>query len=165
MPGRPELDPPDSGGAGPGAGLGSIPIHALFRVKGGPGPDPAPRFSPAPGWGAHFLKVFGKPERLLTCECGRPGSTTLARAFQIGNGAAIRREQEGPGNHVGRCVAAGRDEHGIIEAIYLACLSRLPTPAGRPAALAYVAGEPDRRKAWGDVARAILNVTESRLSH
>src|SRR5262249_5520507 len=30
-----------------------------------------------------FLKTFGKPDRLLTCECERSEATTLAQAFQL----------------------------------------------------------------------------------
>ena len=40
--------------------------------------------------GGSFLRTFGKPDRLLTCECERSESTTLAQAFQLINGESIR---------------------------------------------------------------------------
>src|SRR2546430_12130403 len=31
----------------------------------------------------NFLETFGKPPRLLTCECERSGDTTMGQAFQM----------------------------------------------------------------------------------
>ena len=52
--------------------------------------------------GGNFLKTFGKPERLLTCECERSDATTLAQAFQLINGESIRAKLEAPDNRIGR---------------------------------------------------------------
>ena len=35
------------------------------------------------GMGERFLKVFGKPDRLLTCECERNDDPGLLQAFQL----------------------------------------------------------------------------------
>ena len=35
------------------------------------------------GDGIEFLRVFGKPERLLSCDCERNDNTTLAQALQL----------------------------------------------------------------------------------
>ena len=120
---------------------------------------------PGVGAGGDFLKAFGKPDRLLTCECERSESTTLAQAFQLINGAAIRRKLGDPGNLFGKFIVAGRDDFAILDGVYLASLSRPPTPDERAATLAYVAKAPDRRRAWEDVAWAILNSKEFLLRH
>jgi hypothetical protein len=39
-----------------------------------------------------FLKTFGRPERLLACECERQTTTTLNQAFQMINGESISRK-------------------------------------------------------------------------
>jgi hypothetical protein len=39
--------------------------------------------------GPEFLDAFGKPDRLLTCECERSEETTLAQAFQLINGDTV----------------------------------------------------------------------------
>ena len=52
-----------------------------------------PSFPGASG-GVAFLKTFGKPDRLLTCECERSESTTLAQAFQMINGETVRAKLE-----------------------------------------------------------------------
>jgi len=146
-------------------------LDALGQALGLPEDFPhAPRGARAaqlPGarMGGDFLKVFGKPDRLLTCECERSEATTLAQAFQLINGEAIRRKLGDPGNLLGKLIVAGRDDPAMIETVYLASLSRPPTPAERAAALAYLAKAADRRKAWEDVAWAVLNSKEFLLRH
>ena len=72
--------------------------QALGRARAVPErPAVAPRRRScrASRMGGAFLKIFGKPDRLLTCECERSESTTLAQAFQMINGEAVRREAGG----------------------------------------------------------------------
>ena len=60
-----------------------------FEVKGLPAPFRAIQY-PGVRSGVEFLEVFGKPDRLLTCECERSEETTLAQAFQLINGEVVR---------------------------------------------------------------------------
>src|SRR5262249_32722397 len=76
--------------------------------------------------GGTFLKAFGKPDRLLTCECERSESTTLAQAFQLINGEAVRRALGAPDNRIGRLLAANAADATIVTVLYLAALSREP---------------------------------------
>ena len=115
--------------------------------------------------GGDFLKAFGKPERLLTCECERSEATTLAQAFQMVNGEAIRHKLEEPGNRVGQLLGSGKSDMNILDDVYLGTLGREPTSAEREATSAYLKGRPDRRKAWEDVAWAVLNGKEFLLRH
>jgi len=115
--------------------------------------------------GGDFLKAFGKPERLLTCECERSDAVTLAQAFQLINGEAVRVRLEAPDNRIGRLLRAGLDDPTILAEVYLATLGREPGDAERAGALAHLAKAPDRRKAWEDVAWAILNSKEFLLRH
>ncbi len=65
---------------------------------------------PGASGGVAFLKTFGKPDRLLTCECERSESTTLAQAFQMINGETVR-QQAGDEARTGsaKCLDAGRE--------------------------------------------------------
>ena len=112
-----------------------------------------------------FLKVFGKPDRLMTCECERSDSTTLAQAFQLINGPSIRRKLEADRNRIGRLIAAGLDDPAILDELYLATLCRAPSDAERRSALGHLDGEADRRRGWEDVAWAIVNSKEFLLRH
>jgi hypothetical protein len=115
--------------------------------------------------GGEFLKVFGKPDRLLTCECERSESTTLAQAFQLINGEAVRQSLEAADNRIGRLLKSGASDEAILDEIHLAALTRYPTEGERRAVLDHVAKAPDRRKAWEDVCWAILNSKEFLLRH
>jgi hypothetical protein len=110
--------------------------------------------------GGTFLKAFGKPDRLLTCECERSESTTLSQAFQLINGEAVRRMLEADNNRVGQLIASGASDDAILDELTLAALSRRPTASERTGFLGHVRKAPDRRKAWEDVAWAIVNSKE-----
>ncbi len=115
--------------------------------------------------GGSFLKVFGKPERLLTCECERSEATTLAQAFQLINGRAVRSMLEGTDNRIGRALAKGTTDEVILDDLVLAALGREPTASERTGFLAHLRDTPDRRKAWEDIAWAIVNSKEFLLRH
>jgi hypothetical protein len=112
-----------------------------------------------------FLKVFGKPERLLTCECERAETTTLAQAFQMINGQSVRRKLEDPGNRIGRLMEQHAKAEEILDELYLAALCREPTTAERASIQAHVKSASVPRDAWQDVAWAILNSKEFLLRH
>jgi hypothetical protein len=112
-----------------------------------------------------FLKVFGKPERLLTCECERTETTTLAQAFQMINGESVRRKLEDPDNRIGRLLERKAGAEQILDELYLAALCREPAPSERASILAHVRSASSPRDAWQDVAWAIINSKEFLLRH
>jgi hypothetical protein len=130
----------------------------------------APRFVRAaqlPGVSADnpFLKIFGKPERLLTCECERTDSTTLAQAFQMINGVAVRGKLETSRNRIGKLIEQKLSDEAILSELYLAAVCREPTDVERKAILARVRRAADRGNGWEDVAWALLNSKEFLLRH
>src|SRR5438046_10733697 len=81
------------------------------------------------GAGTRFLKAFGKPDRLLSCECERSDDTTLVQAFQLLTGGLLHQMLTQPDNRVGRLLKDGKDDAAIIDELYLAALCRPPTAA------------------------------------
>jgi hypothetical protein len=146
-------------------------LDAISQVLGVPDRFPkAPaglRATQLPGVAAGdvFLKTFGKPERLLTCECERIETTTLAQAFQMINGEAVRKKLEERDNRIGRLIAQHADDESILVELYLAALCREPGPAERRSILDHLRGHVDRRGAWEDVAWALVNSKEFLLRH
>jgi hypothetical protein len=112
-----------------------------------------------------FLKTFGQPARELACECEREGDSNLAQALQLINGPTVNEKLRNPTNRIGRLLAKKLPDRAILDELYLATLSRLPTEADARVALEHVAKAPDKRKAWEDVHWALLNAKEFLFRH
>ncbi|MCA9122949.1 MAG: DUF1549 domain-containing protein [Planctomycetaceae bacterium] len=114
--------------------------------------------SPRPG--DRFLKTFGKPDRILACECERSNETTLKQVFAlIGEGLSARLAVNG--NRVNRlALSESRSEH-LVESLYWETLSRPPTSEELEAAVAMLNSSLDGRSlALQDIAWALLNAKE-----
>ncbi|MCX7700282.1 MAG: DUF1549 and DUF1553 domain-containing protein, partial [Gemmataceae bacterium] len=107
-----------------------------------------------------FMRTFGKPQRLLTCECERRDDISIPQALQMLNGEVVNRLLRAPENRLTRLLARHSDVPTIIEELWLATLSRLPSPPERVAAESHLRSAEDRRSALEDLAWALLNTKE-----
>ncbi len=141
--------------------------QALGRPSGFSGLPESMRTTQLPGvrTGSPFLKTFGKPDRLLTCECERSESTTLAQAFQLINGESVRSKVEAADNRIGKLLESGMKDEAIAEELTLAALSRRPTASEMAELVGHVRRAKDRRKGWEDAAWALINTKEFLLRH
>jgi hypothetical protein len=112
------------------------------------------------GMGERFLKTFGKPDRLLTCECERNDDPGLLQAFQLITGELMNEMIRTPDNRLGKLLAAGRTDAEVLDEVYLSALCRKPTEVEAKKLLALLAAAKDRRAAWEDVFWAVLNSKE-----
>jgi Protein of unknown function (DUF1549)/Protein of unknown function (DUF1553) len=107
-----------------------------------------------------FLKAFGKPERLLTCECERSEEIGLAQAFQLLTGETLQEMLADPDNRIGQLLASGKTDAEVIETLYLTALSRRPTAQESRKLTEFVAKGKDRRAAFEDVVWGLVNSKE-----
>jgi hypothetical protein len=112
------------------------------------------------GMGERFLKVFGKPDRLLTCECERNDDPGLLQAFQLITGELMNSMIRDSDNRLGKMLSAGKSDAEMLDEIYLAALCRHPTEIEAKKLLALLAAAKDRRTAWEDVLWAVVNSKE-----
>jgi hypothetical protein len=112
-----------------------------------------------------FLKTFGQPARELACECERESDSNLAQALQLINGPTVNDKLRAPTNRVGKLLARKIDERAMLDDLYLATLSRLPTDEDVKVSLEYLAKNADKRKAWEDVHWALINSKEFLFRH
>ncbi|HWG42103.1 MAG TPA: DUF1549 and DUF1553 domain-containing protein [Gemmataceae bacterium] len=110
--------------------------------------------------GEKFLASFGKPIRLLSCECERSEDTTLNQAFQLITGPLVNKMLSDADNRIGRLLGSGKANADIVEEFYLASLCRLPSPRERRRALAMIDGAKDRRAALEDLLWGLVNAKE-----
>jgi len=107
-----------------------------------------------------FLRVFGKPERLFSCDCERSEDATLAQALQMLTGRLLNTAVSQPNNRLGDFLKAGKSNREILEELYLTTVCRLPIDSERQALLAAIDRAPDRRGGLEDVLWALLNSKE-----
>ncbi|MDA1051103.1 MAG: DUF1549 and DUF1553 domain-containing protein [Planctomycetota bacterium] len=110
--------------------------------------------------GDRFLKTFGKPERILACECERSNETTLKQVLTlIGDGFYDRLVV--PGNRIQRLASSALTDEQVVEALYWEALSRPPVPEELAAAISWFDASRDNRVfAVEDLAWALLNAKE-----
>ena len=146
---------PEFAGYPPGTRAGQIPgVQAARqrRGRGGDGGGPMPSDL--------FLAVFGKPPRLLSCDCERSNETTLGQAFHLISGPQISRLVGHAENRLTKLIAEGKSDTHIVEELYWSALTRPPTAAELEAMTRHVADSKDRRKGLEDVLWALLNAKE-----
>jgi hypothetical protein len=131
-----------------------------IRANQIPAPPQSGRRFGGEGMGEKFLKTFGKPDRLLTCECERNDDPGLLQAFQLITGELMNSLVKDADNRLGKMLSAGKTDAEMLEEFYLAALCRPPTAAESKKLRAYVGGASDRRAAWEDVHWALLNSKE-----
>ncbi len=107
-----------------------------------------------------FLKTFGKPMRLLPCECERSDETTLNQALLLVSGRAFHRRLNDPNGRLAKWLADGLSDNSFVTQFYWSALTRAPTEAEQASFMAYIARTPNRLRAWQDVAWAVLNSKE-----
>jgi hypothetical protein len=74
-----------------------------------------------------FLDVFGRPPRESSCECERRSDFSLPQALNLVNGKTISDAVADPKGRVANLVLSGKSDETIVNELYLAALSRLPT--------------------------------------
>lgn len=117
------------------------------------------RYSP-PEIGDRFLALFGKPGRLLTCECERTNGTTLAQTFEMVSGDLIDELLRSGNGHLAKAVSNGKPNAEIVTHLYWASLSRSPSSEELSEALDHMKSSPDVRRGLEDIAWALLNSNE-----
>jgi len=131
-----------------------------LRASQLPGGTPVRRSEMKASSSEMFLSLFGKPARLLTCECERSGGTTMGQAFQLISGPAIQDLLTASDNRIGQLLTSGKSNRDSIAELYWSALSRAPTEKETTAALAYLERSKERRLALEDLAWSLLNAKE-----
>jgi hypothetical protein len=112
------------------------------------------------GPGERFMKAFGKPERLLSCDCERSDDATVMRAFQMVSGELLNGMLTRAGNRIDRLIVSGRSNDSIAQELYLAAICRQPTVDELTLIRTRLAAGNDRRRVLEDLAWALMNSKE-----
>ena len=103
-----------------------------------------------------FLDVFGRPARDSACECERRSDFSLPQALNLVNGTTISDAVADPKGRVAKLVLSGKSDEAIVDELYLAALSRLPTQEERQRGVTYLSNAARASRAQ-DLLWALLN--------
>jgi hypothetical protein len=120
---------------------------------------------PDPAVVSYFLTTFGRPQRNTPCECARSSQPDLAQALHLANSPAIHQKVTAETGRVARLLKAGRPDAAIIEELYLATLSRLPTAAEHQTITDLLADSPSKKEGFEDLLWTLLNCSEFVFNH
>ncbi len=105
----------------------------------------------------YFLNTFGKPRREGVCECERVSQPNLAQALHTLNGDVVSAKVSAPQGRVARLLAAKKPHEEIVTELYLATLSRRPTPAEQATCRTLLAEFKDPRSFYEDLLWSLVN--------
>jgi hypothetical protein len=106
-------------------------------------------------YNVYFLRAFGKPKRASVCECERVSDPNLAQALQALNGDTIAAKLGG--GRVAKLIAAKKKPEELVTELYLAALSRRPTPNELTACRSLRAQAPDDKTFAEDLLWSLMN--------
>lgn len=110
--------------------------------------------------GDDFLRQFGKPIRLLACECERNNDATLGQSLSLISGEELHRRLESDNNRIGKLLDSGRSYEEIVDELYWTALTRPPAAIERAHILQLIEETNDARTVLEDLAWALLNAKE-----
>ncbi|PYR57551.1 MAG: hypothetical protein DMF91_19140, partial [Acidobacteria bacterium] len=103
-----------------------------------------------------FLDVFGRPPRESSCECERRADFSLPQALNLVNGRTISDAVADPKGRVANLIMIGKSDQALVDELYLAALSRLPTQEERQRGVTYLSNGATASRAQ-DLLWALLN--------
>jgi hypothetical protein len=112
-----------------------------------------------------FLQAFSKPVRDVTCECAREEDPSLPQVLHLLNNAGLVEKVKSPRGRVAGWLKEGKSNAEVVELIYLATLSRRPTPKELEVVTKHLASLPDRAEGMHDLQFALINLNEFLLRH
>ena len=82
----------------------------------------------------YFLQTFGRNARRIVCECERSDEPTMVQVLHLSNGSTLNEKLHAPGNRLDKLLRLRREgmsSAGLVDEIYLACMSRYPSETER----------------------------------
>ena len=115
---------------------------------------------------SYFLRDFGRPDRINTCECERTSLPSMSQALHLANGDTVNMKLQSKGNRIDALLSDKAQDEKILEDAYLGALSRHPTAAEKKELLPILAGaKANRREGIEDLYWSVLSSKEFLFNH
>jgi hypothetical protein len=153
--------------------IAEVLLDAVSQVSGVPTPfkdyAPGTRAMQLPDTkvDSYFLKTFGRPDRMITCECERTSLPSMAQALHISNGDTVNQKLQAKGNRIDQLLAEKKSDEAIVEDAYLSALSRHPTAEEKSKLLATLSAvkPQEKREAIEDLYWGVLSSNGFLFNH
>jgi hypothetical protein len=104
-----------------------------------------------------FLDLFGRPPRESAGESERKTDLSLPQALNLVNGKTISDAIADPNGRIAKSLIAGATDRSLIEELYLATMSRVPTPNELDQGITYLRSGDSRASRAQDLLWALVN--------
>jgi hypothetical protein len=116
---------------------------------------------PDESYPSYFLDVFGRPQRISACECERVSETNMAQVIHLLSSEEVQAKLARAGGRADVLAKDPRPDAAKVEDLFLAVLSRTPTPDELDAALAHIEKSwANKKPAYENILWALLNTKE-----
>jgi hypothetical protein len=120
---------------------------------------------PHEGFGSYFLDTFDRPRRVTGCECERSSGATLSQVLLLANSEEIENKLAGGEGRIANLLKEKKPTKEIVENLYLAAYSRLPTAEEMATLEAFAAGQEKPQHALEDILWTLINSKEFMFNH
>ncbi|HSG73543.1 MAG TPA: DUF1553 domain-containing protein, partial [Planctomycetaceae bacterium] len=116
---------------------------------------------------SYFLETFGRPERIITCECERSDEPSMVQVLHLVNGDTINQKLAVEKNVIGQALETDTPLGRIVDSAYLRALCRFPTEDERAQMLTVLSQTPpeETRQSIEDLYWSILSSREFLFQH
>jgi hypothetical protein len=114
---------------------------------------------------AYAFRIFGRPPRSVACDCERAADPALPQALYLIGDRSVVGKIDPKRGRLKALLASDRTDDEILDELFLATLSRLPTDEDRSLFHDYRASHADRGQAFADTLWALVNTREFVLNH
>jgi hypothetical protein len=120
---------------------------------------------PDPQVSSEFLDTFGRPPRLIACECERVPEPNLSQTLRLMNGELVNRKVSEGSGRIAKLIEAKKPDDAILNELYMVTVGRPPKFTERALVMGTLAWEPNRRAVFEDVLLTLLNSKEFLFNH
>lgn len=116
---------------------------------------------------SYFLKSFGKPDRVQTCECERTAEPSVAQVLHIANGSTLNEKLRDDQCRLDQQLKEASSVDALVDDVWIRVLARYPSDKekAKVRALFHGGAEGERRAALEDVYWALLSSKEFLFNH
>jgi hypothetical protein len=113
----------------------------------------------------YAFRIFGRPPRTTACDCERAMEPALPQKLFLMADPTVQQKMQSPQGRVRKLLAEQTDDNKVLDELFLATVSRLPTAKDRALFAEVRAGGKDRQTVVLDTMWALINTNEFVFNH